>query len=71
MEEQGFDYKGIYDHISSTFLFKSTERKEYIIVSVTDDNLLIKQFSENEDEGKDKLKVIYVVKDSGRKFKIV
>ena len=71
LENNTFEYAGIYEHINSTFLFKSKKRKEYITVNVSDENLLIKQFSENKDEEKDKLKVIYVVKDSGRKFKIV
>jgi hypothetical protein len=69
LEQNDFEYQGIYDHINSTFLFKAENRKEYITVNVSEENLLIKQFSENED--KDKLKVIYVVKDSGRKFKIL
>ena len=66
LKENTFEYGGIYHDIPSTLLFESKKRKEYITVNISEENLLIRQFSEG-----DKLKVIYVVKDSGRKFKII
>jgi len=69
LEKKEFEYEGIDIKNASTFLFKSKKRKEQITISVSDENLLIKQFSEEKD--KNKLKVIYVVKDSGRNFKIL
>ena len=70
LKRKDFEYNGIYKGGASTFIFRSKEAKEHITVYVTKDNLLIKQFSELKDD-KTKLKVIYVVKDSGRKFKIL
>jgi hypothetical protein len=68
LKEKGFEYKGIHCEEESTFLFKSKKRKEYITVYISkEDNLLIRQFSEADN----KLRILYVVKDSERTFKIL
>lgn len=62
---KSFEYSGI--ELDRTLLFNSDTRGEYITIYISDDNLLIRQFDEKEK----KVRVVYVVKDSDRKFQLV
>jgi hypothetical protein len=69
VQEQGFKYDNTFTDSTSTLTFISKELKQRITINISKENLLIKQFSDKEDDRE--LKVIYVVKDSGRNFKLI
>ena len=49
--------------------FKSKEKNENLTITITEENLLIKQFTIEDTH--EKLKVIYVIKPSNRNFKLL
>ena len=69
-KSKGFVYShSVNEKSTLSASFNSEKLKEKIIVHIEKENLFIKQFSMN--DGKRKLKVIYVVKPSERTFKLV
>ena len=69
LKNKKFHYQGSIIKDESVLNFKSKEREENLTVTVTKENLLIKQFTMEGNH--EKLKVIYVIKPSNRDFKIL
>ena len=67
VKDKGFKYKGLTQDGSPILTFKSKE--ENVTINIEKENLLIRQFSVDGDSKK--LKAIYVVKPSERKFNLI
>lgn len=69
LRNNDFSYSHLTQEQSSIFTFESKKAKQKILVSINKEDLLIRQFSMNDDNRV--LKVIYVVKPSERSFKLI
>ena len=69
LKDNNFEYAGAIIQDQSVLNFEAKEKNENVTITVTKDNLLIKQFTKEANH--EKLKVIYVKKPSGRNFKLL
>ena len=69
LESKGYTYTNFFKKSNAVLTFTSEDEMNEVYVTIEKENLLIRQFTYEEDTKK--LKVIYVLKPSERTFKLI